>query len=123
MDRLLRMRSLPRVVWLYIAVQIAQPVLFELAGALSGPINKRGAAFVGLLLLGLAYRSRLAWTFLLVMNAVLALPLLMILGGGGVIWTHAAAAVGTGAVLVTLLVSRQVREHVWSRRCTVTVAP
>lgn len=117
------MRTVPRVVWLYIALQIAQPALFELVGALSGPVNRRGVAFAVLLLGGLAYRSRIAWTLLLLMNAVLALPLLTILGGGGVMWTHAAVAVGTGAALVALLVSRQMREHVWGRRGPVAVAP
>jgi hypothetical protein len=117
------MRRLPRVVCLYVALQIAQPVLFELVGALSGPINKRGSAFVALLLVGLAYRSRMAWTLLLLMNAVLALPVLTILGGGNALWTHVAAAVGTGVALVALLASRQRREHVWSRRYSVTAAP
>lgn len=117
------MRNPPRVVWLYVALQISQPVLFELVGAWSGPINKRGAVFVGLLLVGLVYRSRIAWTLLLLMNAALALPLLEILGGGGVIWAHAAVAVGTGVALVVLLVSRQMREHVRSRRNPLPVAP
>lgn len=117
------MRSLPRVVWLYVVLQIAQPVLFELVGALSGPINKRGSVFVALLLVGLVYRSRVAWTLLLLMNAVLTLPVLAILGGGNVLWTHVAAAVGTSAALVALLASRHMREHVWDRRHSVTAAP
>lgn len=117
------MRTLPRVVWLYIALQIAQPVLLELVGALAGPINKPGSAFVALLLVGLAYRSRIAWTLLLLMNALLALLGLTILGGGSVLWAHVAVAFGTGVALVALLASRRMRDHVWSRRYPVPAAP
>jgi hypothetical protein len=117
------MRTMPRVVWLYVALQIAQPALFELVGALSGPINKRGSAFMALLLVGLAYRSRIAWTLLLLINAVLAAAVLAMLGSGTVLRTHVAVAVGTGVALVAVLVSRQMREHVWSRQHSVTAAP
>lgn len=116
------MRSFPRVIWLYVALQIAQAALFELVGALSGPINERGTAFLVLVLLGLAYRSRIAWTLLLVMNAWLTLAVVAIVGSGDVLWSHVAVAVGTGVVLVAVLVSHQMREHVWSRPYSATAA-
>jgi hypothetical protein len=116
------MRSLPRVVWLYVVLQIAQPALFELVGALSGPINKRGTAFVVLLLVGLAYRSRLAWTLLLLMNTWLTLAVVGVLGSGGILWANVAAEIGTGISLVAVLASRQMREHVWTRPYSATAA-
>jgi hypothetical protein len=99
---------------LYVALALLQPGLFVLVGALHHP-NERGMAFLAVLLLALAYGSRIAWGLLVVLDAI---PLLAVgaAAGPGVVWSHVVVVVLTGVALETTLLSPAMRRHVSSRR-------
>lgn len=102
---------------LLLGVQTAlQPALFVLVGA-TDHLSKPGIVVEGLLLVGLLWRSRVAWTLLVILNGIplLALPLTVFgsTGGGGhVMWGHVAIAFVTGVALELTLLSRAMRRHV-----------
>ncbi len=112
---------LPRVFWLYVLLSVLQPVLFVWVGAIQH-LNTRGIWFVVLLLVGLAYGSRVTWLLLLLVNGVPLVFMLPILGAG-VIWSHVMVAALTGMALVWMLLSRPMREHVGRRRHAVSPQP
>jgi hypothetical protein len=108
-------RRLRDVLFLYVVLSVLQPALFVLVGALHHP-NGRGLAFIAVLLVALAFGSRIAWVILLALNA---LPLLGVLGaafGSGVLWSHVVVIVLTGVALEATLLSPAMRQHVGSRR-------
>jgi hypothetical protein len=92
---------------------VLQPALFVLVGALHQP-NKRGIAFMVVLLLALAYGSRIAWVVLIVVNAI---PLLAIGAalGPGILWSHMVVMVLTAVALEATLLSGAMRRHIRRR--------
>ena len=106
-------RRTPGVFLLFVGLTVLQPALFVLVGALGHP-NTGGIAFMVVLVLALAYGSRLAWVLLIVLNAI---PLLAIGAafGPGVLWSHVVVMVVTGVALEATLCSRAMREHIGRR--------
>jgi hypothetical protein len=94
----------------FVGLAILQPVLFVLVGALH--LNTRGIAFEFVLLVALAFRSRIAWVLLIVLNAIPLLAVLAVIGGGHVQWTHVIVMVLTGVSLETALLSQAMRQYV-----------
>jgi hypothetical protein len=109
-----RGRRLPDVFFVYVTLTVLQPTLFVLVGALDH-LNKRGIAFMVVLLLALAVRSRIAWVLLIVLNAIPLLAIGAILAPS-VLWSHVAVMVLTGVALEATLLSPAMRQHVGSRR-------
>jgi hypothetical protein len=105
-----RERRLPGVLFLYFGFTVLQPALFVFVGALHH-LNPRGIWFIVVLLLALAFRSRVAWVLLIVVNAI---PLLAVGAavGSEVQWGHLAVMVLTGVALEATLLSAAMRQHV-----------
>jgi hypothetical protein len=104
---------LPRVYFLYLLLTVAQPALFLVVAAGDLDFRSRGVLVVAALLLGLAFRSRLAWWLLLGLNG---LPLLVTVAVAVTTrpwaWSGAVAiALLTGVALVAALASPAMRGH------------
>jgi len=93
-----------------VGLAVLQPVLFVLVGAVH--LNTRGIAFEFVLLVALAFRSRIAWGLLIVLDAIPLLAVLAVIGGGHVQWSHVIVMVLTGVSLETALLSQPLRQYV-----------
>jgi hypothetical protein len=116
-----RGRGVPHAFWIVVALTALQPGLLVLVGAQHG-LNDRGAAFVVVLLVALARRSRVAWGLLLVIDAI---PLLAIgaAWGPGVIWSHLFVMVASSAALEAALLSPALRRYLARRESVAPALP
>jgi len=111
----MRERQLPLVFWLFVTATIVQPVAFYLSGSITN-WNTRGIAFLAILVVLLARRSRVAWGLLILMDGIPTLAVLLAsVSGGSMAWEHVVAAVMTGTALMVLLLSRGMRQFVARR--------
>ena len=114
---------LPRVVLIYISLVVVQPIVFLATGTVNH-VPLRGVVLMScLVVVGLARRSRIAWTLLLVSEAFPLLALGAVLSGGQVLWTHVAAMSVTGVALEITLLSAPMLAHVGLRARPPAPAP
>ena len=106
--------------WVYLLFVLLTGVqlgLFVLAGVLSH-FSTRGSEFLLVLLVALAFRSRIAWSLLVLLNGIPLLALLMVpMGGssngsGHVLWGHLSLMLVTGVALEATLLSPAMRRFV-----------
>jgi hypothetical protein len=71
--------------------------------------------FMLVLLVGLGFRSRLAWLLLVIVNAIPLLAIGAIVASGEILWANVLVMVGTGIALEAILVSQAMRQFVASR--------
>jgi hypothetical protein len=106
---------------LFVLLTGAQLGLFVLAGVLSH-VSTHGSEFMLVLIVALAFRSRIAWTLLVLLNAIPLLAVLMAplgssssTGSGHVLWGHLALMLITGIALEATLLSPAMRRFVGRR--------
>ncbi len=105
---------------LFVLLTGAQLGLFVLAGVLSH-VSIHGSEFMLVLIVALAFRSRIAWTLLVLLNAIPLLAVMMApLGSsssssGRVLWGHLALMLITGIALEATLLSPAMRRFVGRR--------
>lgn len=112
----MRFRRPPNVLLVFLGLTILQPVLFVLVGALPH-LDTRGIGFLLVLLIALAYRSRIGWGLLLVVDGVPLLAAASLSGnavaaGGHLMWSHAVAMLVTGVALEAVLLSKPMRQYI-----------
>jgi hypothetical protein len=102
----------PRVYFVYVLLAAAQPLVFAAFGGLD--FKSRGAFIVGALLLGLAYRSQVAWWLLLAVDGVplLATAAVAVTTRPGAWSGGVVLGLATGVALVAALTSPAMRAHV-----------
>ncbi len=115
-----RLRQLPRTYALFaLLTAFGLPLIMLVQGEAIHP-SAPGLAFVALLLVGLARRSVLAWTLLLLWNLFATLAFGLVFGGGSGSgeWLLPSAPLFLllGLSSVGLLLSPSMREHVGIRR-------
>jgi hypothetical protein len=97
--------------WVFVGLSILQPVLFVLVGALHHP-NTRGIVIIAGLVVALAFRSRVAWVLLILVDGIPLLASMAFIGGSRVQWSHLVMMVLTGVCLETTLLSQPMRQYV-----------
>jgi hypothetical protein len=102
----------PRIFWIYAALSASAPFLFHAVGLLDH-IRGSGLLLTGVLLYGLARRSRLAWWLLVILNGY---PLILWLGLAPPINWRFWLFVSVFASLEATLLSKPMREHVFDGR-------
>lgn len=102
----------PRVVVVFVLLEILQPAAMVAVGGLS--FSSRGLPVMMGLTLWLAYGSMAAWVLLVAITAVPTLGVLaMIFGSGGeTSWGNAIVAAVTGGLLTATLLSPAMRRHI-----------
>ena len=104
------LRQLPRAYVPFALLTVFGPLLVMLVQGDQIRPSAGGLAFLALLLLGLARRSRLAWGLLLAWNGFLVLAVAAALGGSGVLLSAPLLLlVGLGSI--GLLLSPSMRQH------------
>jgi len=104
--------SIPRMLGVFVALIVLQLVSFGLL--IDMRFSSGGLLFTGLLVIGLLRGSRLAWSLLVLIEAI---PLLALAGAllstsGETLWGNVAVMLASGIPLEAVLLSRPMRTHV-----------
>lgn len=105
----------PPVYFLFVLLTGAQLGLFVLSGAL-GHVSTHGAELMLALILALAFRSRIVWGLLVLIDGIPLFGVVASLGmGGQTLWGHVAVMLLTGVALEATLLSSPMRQFVGHR--------
>jgi hypothetical protein len=105
---------LPGIYGLFVLLTAGQVGLFVLTGVASH-ISTRGLWFIAALLVGLAFRSRLAWLVLVLMNGLPLVAIPLGVGNASVLWGNVTLIVVTGVALGGDAALAVDASHVWER--------